>query len=91
MEIGSRMNRRGLSEEEAKKTEPEGTSPLAIGGFRAVFSLVMVFGNVHWNFRFGQPGRVGGGKIRAKSEQDGAEGEAGNVFQNIGILHGRRY
>jgi hypothetical protein len=46
-----------------------------------MFPLVVVFGNVRWNFGFGQSR-----KVAAVAEQDRSEGEAGNVFEDIGVL-----
>ena len=61
-----------------------------------MFPLVVVFGNVHGNFGLGHSGPVSAGKIRAGNirsgaEQNRAEGEAGYVFQNIGVLDSFRY
>ena len=41
-----------------------------------MFAQVVVFGDVRWNSGFG------------RSQQHAAEGEAGNVLQNIGVLDG---
>jgi len=56
---------------------------LAVGGFGTMLPLVVVFGNVQRNFKIG---RCQG--IWLVTEQDGAEGEASDVFEDIGMLDG---
>ena len=51
-------------------------SSLAVGGFGAVFALIVVFGNVQWNPGIGRP------------EQDASEGQAGDELENVGVFDG---
>lgn len=48
-----------------------------------MLTKVVVFGNIQWNLRNGRPGR-----IPSETEQDTAEGKAGDVFQDVGVLDG---
>src|SRR5271157_2548092 len=68
----------GRGERKAPGTRPfEGAfsrSALAVGGLWTVLAQVVVFGNVH--------GESGTGR----SQEHAAEGEAGDVFEDVGVL-----
>ena len=59
------------------------TLELAVGCLGAVFAEVVVFGNVHRECGIGRSQRV-----ISKADQNCAEGEAGDVFQHVGVLDG---
>src|ERR1039458_6324461 len=56
----------------------DGPSELAVSGFGAVLALVVVFGYIQRD--------SGGGR----AEEDTAEGKAGDVFEQVGVLDGFR-
>src|SRR5580704_17944346 len=58
-------------------------SALAVGGFSAVLPLIVVFGNVQGDFKIGRFREVW-----LMTEQDGAEGQAGDVFEHVSVLDG---
>ena len=58
-------------------------SKLAVRGFRSVLPLVVVFGNAHRDCGIGRSGWV-----VFEAEQNGVEGQAGDVLKDIGVLDG---
>lgn len=52
------------------------SSTLSVSGFRPVFSLVMVFGNIHWNAGFG------------RFKKNAPVGQAGDVLEHVCVLDG---